>query len=603
MIKQRKWGGKQLKITTSLGEVLGLVYNAKPTYFLILSLFNILQGIIPAITLWIGKLIIDNLVQGIGGSQGEGKTLGLLIFLLFINILANGISSISIVIQTVLGDIVSNRINISVIEKSLSLDLSHYENPLFYDMLTRAQREASTRPLTMVSQLFDLIRNLIALASLIFVLFRLQWIAVIILAATSIPQALAQRKYAHKGYSLFFSQTQDSRKMLYFKDILTSISFFKEIKLFNLGKYFLDKYRTLFDKIFSQNRQLVIKKNISLFIFSLLSTLNYIGFFAYTIYCTMHKIISLGDLTLYSGAFSQCQARFNGIVNNMASLYENNLFVNNLFSFLNLESKIISPSLPINLLSPLQKGITFHDVSFRYPGTSRPILKNLSFHIKPNESIAFVGDNGAGKTTVVKLLTRLYDPDCGEVLLDGVNIRSLDPGKYQDRIGVIFQDFSRFYLTARENIGLSWVNEIYNMRRIMEASSTSGADRVIEGLPHGYDSVLGRYFNEGNELSIGEWQKIAIARAFMRNCEILILDEPTASVDVKTEHDIFQRFEELTKGRICILISHRFSTVRMANRIFVLEDGTLIEQGTHADLMKLGKKYAKMFSMQSEIYT
>jgi ATP-binding cassette subfamily B protein len=307
-------------------------------------------------------------------------------------------------------------------------------------------------------------------------------------------------------------------------------------------------------------------------------------------------------LTLYSGAFSQCQARFSGIISNFASLYENYLFINNLFSFLNLEPKIVSRSLPADPGLHIKKGITFKNVTFRYPGTDRPILQNLSFHIDPNESAALVGENGSGKTTIVKLLSRLYDPDCGEILLDGVNIKSFDAQKYQELIGVIFQDFCQFYLTARENIGLGCVNEINNVLRIKDASSASRADRVIERLPHGYESILGRYFDDGNELSIGEWQKIAIARAFMRNSKILILDEPTASVDIKTEYEIFRRFKELTESRICILISHRFSTVRMVNRIFVIENGMLIEQGTHADLMKLGGKYAIMFTMQAERY-
>jgi ATP-binding cassette subfamily B protein len=595
--------GKKPNIFLSLGRIGRFVWGVKSSYSIILCFLNVLQGIVPLVMLWIGKLIIDSVVQGMRGDQTAFlKTVYLLIFLLGINILSNIIASASIVIQTLFGDLISNQINVKVIEKSISLDLFYYEDPVFYDMLTRAQREASYKPLAIVNQAFDLIKNMIALGSMIFVLFRLHWHIVVILVAVSIPYSRAQQKYARKGYSLLFSQTQDSRKMHYFNTILTSINFFKEIKLFNLGQYFLDKYKILFQNIYKQNKQLVLKKNMALFFMSLLSVTNYIGVYAYIVYRAIYKAISLGDLTLYSGAFSQCQGRISGIANNLASLYENNLFISNLFRFLDLEPKIVGPVLSKDPTVHIQEGITFRDVSFRYPGTERFVLKDLNFHIKANESIAFVGDNGAGKTTIIKLLCRLYDPDRGEILLDGINIKSFDPRKYQELIGVIFQDFSQYYLTASENIGLAWLNEIHNIHRIKDASSKSGADQVIERLPDGYDSVLGRYFDNGNQLSVGEWQKIAIARAFMRNGKILILDEPTASVDVKTEYEIFRSFKELTQERIAILISHRFSTVRMVDRIFVLSDGRIIEQGVHEDLMKLGKKYAMMFKMQAEKY-
>jgi len=593
----------KLNIISSLGRIIQFVWNIKPGYSLILYLLNILQGIIPLYTLWIGKLIVDSVAQGIGGGQGAFlKTGYLLVSLLGINIISNIMSSASSIIQTLLGDIISNQINIKVIEKSVSLDLLYYENPMFYDMLTRAQREASYKPLVIVTQVFDLIKNVITLGSMIMLLFRLHWAIVVILAATSIPYSIFQQKYARKGYSLLFTQTQDSRKMFYLKNILTSIYFFKEIKLFNLGQYLLDKYKIIFQKIYSQNKQLILKKNITFFFLSFLSVANYIGVYAYIIYRTINKVISLGDLTLYSGAFSQCQARFSGIITNFASLYENNLFIRNLFTFLNLEPKIVAPLLPKDPGDYIQEGITFKNVSFRYPGTEKYVLQGLNIQIKPDETVAIVGDNGSGKTTLVKLLSRLYDPVSGEILLDGINIKSFDPRKYQELIGVIFQDFSQYFLTARENIGLGLANEIDNIPRIKEASLKSGADHVIERLPDGYDSVLGRYFDNGNQLSIGEWQKVAIARAFMRKGKILILDEPTAALDVKTEHEIFQGFKELTRKGISILISHRFSTVRMVDRIFVLENGRIIENGKHEDLMKLEGKYAEMFKMQAKKY-
>jgi ATP-binding cassette, subfamily B, bacterial len=593
----------KLMMVFSLGGVIRFVWRIKPSFSLMLGFMNIFQGLFPALMLWVGKLIIESIVQGIGGNETAfQKTIYLLVFLLGINLLSNIVASASAAIQTLLGDLISHGINVKVIKKSTSLDLIHFDDPMFYDMLTRAQREASYKPLIILNQVFDLIKNLIALVSMMAVIFRLHWLAVVILVASSIPYSFAQQKYARKGYSLLFGQTADSRRMLYFNHILTSVNFFKEIKLFDLGGYFLNRFETLFKNIYNQNKQLVVKKNLSNYWASLLTIISYIGIYAYISFRTIRRAISLGDLTLYSGAFLQCQGRFTGIIGNLTTLYESNLFISNLFDYLNLEPRITGPSVPKHLILPIQHGITFKNVSFRYPGTECYVLKSLNFHIKSPESIAIVGENGAGKTTIIKLLSRLYDPDEGEILMDGINIKEFDPRKYQELIGAIFQDFSQYSLTASENIGLGWVNEIDNIQRIKEASSKCGADVLIEHLPNGYSSVLGRYFDNGNQLSIGEWQKIAIARAFMRNGKILILDEPTASVDAKTEYEIFRCFKELTRERMTILISHRFSTVRMADRILVLEDGRIIEQGPHADLMELGKKYATMFKMQAENY-
>jgi ATP-binding cassette, subfamily B, bacterial len=588
-------------IIYSLYRILRLIFRLKPGYLAVICPLSIAQGIIPTYILWLSKLIVDGVVKGIAGNPGAIKDLPfLLLLLLGTYILSNLIASASNIFQTFLGDIIANDINVKVIEKSASLDLSFYEDPEFYDMLARAQRESSYRPLIIITQVFELMKNLLALSSMMLVLLRLHWLAVLILVLMSVPSAIIQQKYAHKGYSLLFSQTQKTRKMGYLFDVLTSPRYFKEVKLFGLSGYFIDKYKKLFQDIYSQNRLLVLRKNVSFLLLSLLSVVSYLMIYAYIIRQAVLKIISIGDLTLYSGIIGQCQGRLGGLISNVAAIYENNLFINNLFVFIEQKPMIISPPHPAEIPRPIKEGIAFKGVSFKYPGTTRFVLEDLNFQIKPNESVAFVGSNGAGKSTLVKLLSRLYDPSSGEILLDGTCIRSLDAERYHDCVGIVFQDYSQYYLTARENIGFGRLEEMGDLAKIMKAASKSGAAKVIERLPLGYDTVLGRYFDTGSQLSEGEWQKIAIARAFIRNSDILVLDEPMSSVDATTEYEILQDFRELAKNRMLIIISHRFSCVRMVDRIFMLENGGILEQGSHDELMKLKGKYAAMFNMQAE---
>jgi ATP-binding cassette subfamily B protein len=591
------------KIVSSFVKIIRFVWQIQPFKTTFLFLLVIVQGFVPAINLWVGKLIIDSVVQGIGrGIDAFHQAFYYLLFLFVVSILANIVSHASTVIQTLLGDIITHKINVRVMDKSTSLDLFYYDNPEFYDKLTRAQREASSRPLMIITVLFRLIKNMITISSMILVLLRFSWLAVGLVIIMAVPQFITQTKYAQKGYSLLFNQTQDSRKMYYFSSILTSISHFKEIKLFNLGDYLLEGYKRIFEKIYGENKRLVFKKSLAAFLVALLSGASYVAVYAYAVYMTIEGRITLGDLTLYAGAYAQSQRMVGAIISNLASLYENNLFINNLFAFFNLEPKLAIPAVPLKLTPHVKKGIEFKNISFRYPGSEKWAVRHLNLRINPGENIALVGENGAGKTTLVKLLSRLYDPQEGEILLDGVDIKNFAPGEYQELIGIVFQDFSQFYLTARENVGAGYIDDVNNIERIKDAASKSGADKVIEGLPGGYESILGKYFDEGSQLSIGEWQKIAIARAFMRDSKILVLDEPTASLDAKTEYEIFRNFKVLTKDKISLLISHRFSTVKMADRIYVLDGGGIVEGGSHEELMLSGKKYYTMFTMQAEHY-
>ena len=580
-----------------------MVWGTKPLQVTLLCILTIAQGVLPAINLWIGKLIIDGVVHGVGrGIEAFYEITYLIFILLGINIISSLITYGNSIIQTLLGDLVAHKIKIQVVEKSTSLDLFYFDDSRFYDKLTRAQQEASSRPLMIISTFFKLIKNNITIASMIVVLLKLHWGAVVLLLISGIPFFIMQSKYAEKGYSLLFSQTQDSRKRSYIFHILTSISHFKEIKIFNLGGYLIEQYTKIFDKTFNENKRLVLKKNISAFFVSLLSSVSYLSVYAYAIYIALSGKITLGDLTLYAGAFSSSQGMINSIIANLTSLYENNLFVNNLFTFLNLKPQVIAPATPLPLPEQVQRSIEFKNVGFKYPGSEKWVLKDLNLIINRDENISIVGDNGAGKTTIIKLLSRMYDPQEGEILIDGIDIKEYDPQKYQQMIGIIFQDFSQFYLSAGENVGLGNIDEIDNRSKIETAATKSGAHRVIEKLPHGYDSVLGKYFDEGNELSVGEWQKIAMARAFIRDSNILILDEPTASIDVKTEYDVFQNFKELVRNKISVLISHRFSITKMSDRIYVIQNGTAIESGSHDQLMSLEGKYFRMFTTQAENY-
>lgn len=590
------------RFSRSLWTVVRMVWKVNPPYTAGLCLVNVLQGMIPVLNLWIIKLIVDAVVRGTAGNRVT-QQLALCFSLLFaVKFFAHLIRYMSAYLQSVMGDLVTNSINMMVMEKSVSLDLFYFENPEFHDTLSRAQHEASYKPLVIVNQLFELVRNSITLVSLVAVLVRLHWLAALLVVVMSIPYAFMRQKYAKKGYSLLYGQTQNSRRLYYLTDLLTSVSYIKEIKLFRLGGYLLEKYREVFRKIFAENKHLNRKKNIGLFSASLVSLVNYIGVYFYIVFRAIGRAITIGDLSLYSGAYSQCQEQFSSWIGSVSGLYENHLFINNLFTFLNLKPKISCYGECREIDPRFREGIEFRNVSFRYPGCEEFVFRNLNMKIGGNENIAIVGENGAGKTTLIKLLSRLYDPDEGEILVGGVNIAEYNPVEYQKQIGVIFQDYSHFFLTARENIGIGSIDNIGDFERIRSAARKSGADRVIDRLPQKYESILGRIFDEGCQISIGEWQKVAIARAFMKDGRILILDEPTASLDVRTEHEIFNRFRELTRDKISILISHRLSSVCMVDRIFVLENGGLIENGTHKELMDRNGRYAEMFRMQAEKY-
>jgi ATP-binding cassette subfamily B protein len=438
---------------------------------------------------------------------------------------------------------------------------------------------------------------------MIFVLTQLAWWMALVALIAPLPAFFASMRYGWWGYQMMRRQSPLRREMSYYNNLLTTDTYNKEIKLFTLGDFFIKLYRTLYNRYYIEARSIIVPRYLASFFWGLGSLLVNGFIYLYIALQTVAGHITLGKLTFYSQAALSVGSSFQSLLSGISSTYENNLFINTLFEFLDYQPRIVSPP---NGLKPEGDDLTieFRNVSFTYPGreSAGAALRNVSFRIEPGEAIALVGRNGAGKTTIVKLLTRLYDPDEGQILVNGHDIREYDLAALRDRIGVIFQDYVTYWLSAARNIGVGSIAAIDDQEGVRVAAGKSGASAVIEKLPDGYETMLGKWFDSGQQLSGGEWQKIALARAFMRDASLLILDEPTSSLDPQAEYEVFARFRELTQGKSAIFISHRFSTVRLANRILVLENGGIRESGTHEELLALEGRYAELFSLQAEAY-
>ncbi len=598
---------------------MALVWRSDRRGALSLLALTLVAALLPPAIAWVGKLIIDAVVAAAQGTPFTGTgwlplhwlpdapqarvlaLVGIELGLMVVSTLTTRLQSLE---RELLRARLGNVINEQILEKALALEVRHFEDADTYDKMQNARREASARPLSLVMQLLGIGQNAITLATFAAILIGLSPWSVLVIVAASIPAFVAEARLANQSFKLLSWRAPEGRRLNYLEWILTRDSHVKEVKLFGIGRLILDRYRALFSKFFDEDRTLAKKRAFWGFGLGLLSLAAFYGAYVVVAARAARGDITLGELTLYLAVFRQGQGAVQSILTSVGSMYEDALFMSNLFTFLALPTSAERPR-TATVLSPPKghlNAIEFRDVSFRYPKKEAWALRGVNLTIAPGEKLALVGDNGAGKSTLVKLLMRLYEPTEGQVLYGGVDVRDMDPEDLRARIGAVFQDYVRYQFPVAENIGLGDVAHLSDRPRIEQAAERGGAAPIISQLPQGYDTPLGGWFEAGTELSAGQWQKLAVARAFMRDAEVLILDEPTASIDAEAEHELFERFNELAKDRTAIVISHRFSTVRMADRIAVLRDGRIEELGTHRELLEADGRYAHLFHLQARGY-
>lgn len=598
-----------LRSLAGLPRALKLVWETSPALTVLLGVATLGEAAIPAATAWAGKLVVDGLLKGLSspGLGWSGIAPGL-IFSASLALASLMLGTVSQGTQDTLRERLTYRVNNLILRKSLTMDLEFFETPAKQDMLQRATAEAGFRPVQVLQSTFSLIRGTITLVSIAALLVRFSVWVLLLLVVTGLPALYVQTRFSRESFALYSGRAPLWRKLMYYSMLLTQNWHVKEVKLFGLGKHLYGRYEEMSKRFARENTSLALRRNGASAGLRLLGLIGYYGAYVAVIAQALRGRLTIGDVTLYSGLLMQAPMIAGSLMYTMAGLYESNLFLGNLFAFLSAEPRI-RPGDGTGLAVPatLKQGVVFENVSFRYPGAGEDVLRDVSLAIRPGEKVAIVGENGAGKTTLIKLLTRLYEPTQGRITLEGHDLRDYEPESLHARVGVIFQDFVRYNLTARENIGFGQIDALDDLERIKAAASKSGADAMIQGLERGYEATLGRWFVEpgekaGVDLSLGQWQKVALARAFMRDAPILVLDEPTASLDARAEYEVFLRFRELTADRAAILISHRFSTVRMADRIVVLESGRIVEQGTHEELMRAAGHYAALFNLQAQGY-
>jgi ATP-binding cassette, subfamily B, bacterial len=588
------------------GRAFRLVFETSRPITLWLGTLSLFAGLLPAAIAYVGKLIVDAVVFASTGSASSSSAapsspLAFVLLELGLVVALAAVQRGLMVCESLLRALLGQRVNEVILEKALTLTLADFEDSEFYDRMTRARREASARPLSLVKRAFGLLQNAISVVVYAGLLWQLSPWAALVLSLAAVPVFVAETRFSADAFRLFRWRAPEARKQTYLETLLAREDHAKEVKLFGLGPLFLERYRAIFRMLFGEDRALTLRRGAWGFALGLLSTLAFYAAYAWIVTRAIRGAITLGDMTMYLLVFKQGQSALAAILSAVGGMYEDNLYLSNLYEFLGHKSPV--PAGTRKAGPAPNDGIRFNDVSFQYPGASAPALEHIDVHIAPGKKIALVGENGAGKTTLIKLLTGLYAPTHGTITLDGLPLHEWDAEVLRSRIGVIFQDFIRYQLLVGENIGAGDVRSFEDETRWQRAAEKGMADAFVQHLPQRYHTQLGSWFKGGQELSVGQWQKIALSRAFMReDADILVLDEPTASMDAEAESEVFQRFRNLAANRMGIVISHRFSTVRMADQIVVIESGRIVEQGAHDELIARDGRYARLFNLQAAGY-
>jgi ATP-binding cassette, subfamily B, bacterial len=604
---------ERLGALKNLRPFLTMVWRTSRSLTVASLLLRLARALLPVITLYVGKLIIDDVVMLVQmpdkpGTLPEWIASGLLNWLGFLLVAEFGLAVIADIlgrvvslIDSLLSERVSNASSVRLMQHAAKLDLEDFEDAEFQDQLERARRQTSGR-MTLMGQLFSQAQDIVTVVSFAAgLIIYAPWLIVLLLLAL-VPAFLGEAHFNAQSYSLDYARTPERRELDYVRQTAASVETAKEVKIFGLNTFLIDRYVRLATDFYAANRRLALRRASWGGLFTAMGTIGYYLAYAYIVWRTLTGEFSIGDLTFLAGSFRRLRTLLEGLLASFSSTAGQALYLDDLFSFFEVKPEILSPDDPRPFPQPIRQGFVFEDVGFRYPGAERWAVRHLSFTLNAGEVVALVGENGAGKTTLVKLLTRLYDPDEGRILLDGHDLREYDLDALRGNMGVIFQDFVRYNLSAADNIAVGRIEARDDRARIERAASRSQADEVIAKLPAGYEQMIGKRFRNGVELSGGEWQKIAIARAYMREAEVLILDEPTAALDARSEYEVFRRFKELSHGKTAILISHRFSSVRMADRILVLADGKVEAAGTHEELVSRPGRYAELFELQAAGY-
>lgn len=602
--RQNFFSGWQERISAlrNVPAVLKIVWDSGPGVVVFGLVSRVIASLVPVALLWITRLIIDGIVNAARTHHPVQRGFWWLVIAEFSLAVLN-----SVLLRTIdysdalLGDKYTRYVSIRVMNHAASLDLIAYEDPVFYDRLERARVQATDR-LVMIQQIGRLIQQAVTTVTLsVSIMLFSPWLMLLLIAGV-VPAFLGESHFAFLGYAKNFRQTPARRRLDYLRILGGSKEAAKELKLFGLRNFLSERFTRLSDEIYDENVALSRRKLIAGSLLSTIGTMGYYSAYVFVIWRTLAGALTIGMLTFLAGAIQQASSNIEQMFSTFAGIGDQALFLTDLLAFFEMKPTIQSKPNALPAPRPITRGIEFRDVSFSYPGNERRVIDRINFMLHTNERLALIGENGQGKTTIVKLITRLYDPTEGQILLDGVDLREYDLEDLHREIGVIFQDFMRYEMSARDNIAVGHIDHINNLELLTNAAHKSLADDVISRLPGGFEQMLGRRFEQGVDLSGGEWQKVALARAYLRDAQLLILDEPTAALDARSEFEVFHRFAELTAGKMALFISHRFSTVRSADRILVLENGKIAEEGTHDQLAGMGGRYAEMFEMQASSY-